>query len=186
MQLTGYSREIGKKGDLSRARREGKIPAILYGPRAKPVALYLSQEEINGMLRVLERNTLSTKLLTLQHEGKTLRVLVKEIQYHRTSYVIEHIDLFEVAQGVPLQVRVPIQLAGTMDCAGVKLGGFVRQVIRYLKVSCLPDAIPQNFTIDVREMGVAAVKRLSDIAIPSGVRPLGKMNEVAVVIAKKA
>ncbi len=57
-----------------------------------------------------------------------------------------------------LRVNVPIQLVGTADCAGVKLGGFLRQVIRSLKVSCLPKHIPQEFTFDVRDLNIAQSK----------------------------
>ena len=59
------------------------------------------------------------------------------------------------------------------------------QVIRSLKVECLPCDLPQEFTLDVTQLGLAQSMRLSDIAIPNGIKPLGKMNEVAVVIAKK-
>jgi len=65
------------------------------------------------------------------------------------------------------------------------LGGFMRQVIRALKVSCLPKDIPQEFVLDVKDLSIAQSKRLSDIELPSSVRPLARMNEIAVVIAKK-
>jgi large subunit ribosomal protein L25 len=83
-------------------------------------------------------------------------------------------------------VNVPIQILGLADCVGIKLGGFLRQVIRSLKVSCLPKHIPQEFELDVRDLNVGQSKRLSDIAIPGTARPIGRMSEVAVVIAKKA
>jgi large subunit ribosomal protein L25 len=68
----------------------------------------------------------------------------------------------------------------------VKGGGFLRQVIRSMKVSCLPKHIPQEFFVDVRELNVAQSKRLADIEIPANVRPMGKLNEVAVIVGKKA
>lgn len=185
MKFTGYAREAGKKGALSQARREGTIPAVLYGAKRKPLALYLKKEELDVVMRTSVPNTLATKVFELEIEGKACKVLIKEIQYHRVSYAPEHIDFFEIAEDLPLTVNVPIQIEGAMDCAGVKLGGFIRQVIRSLKVSCLPKDIPQRIELDVKEMQLAEVKRLSDLPLPQGVRPLAKMNEVAVVIAKK-
>ncbi|HLB53247.1 MAG TPA: 50S ribosomal protein L25 [Chlamydiales bacterium] len=185
MNFTGFAREVGKKGALNEARREGKIPAVLYGPKKENSPLYLKKEEFEAVLRKMAPNTLATTIFELDVEGKKRKVLIKEVQYGRASYAVEHVDFFEVVENLPLQVNVPIQIAGIMDCAGVKLGGFVRQVIRHLKVSCLPKEIPQHFILDVREMQLAEVKRLSDLPLPKGVKPLAKMNEVAVVIAKK-
>ena len=84
-----------------------------------------------------------------------------------------------------MEVNIPIQLVGVSECVGVKLGGFVRQVIRSLKVTCLSKDLPKEFTLDVRGMDIGHAKRLSDISMPSGVQPMAKMDEVAVVVAKK-
>jgi large subunit ribosomal protein L25 len=114
-----------------------------------------------------------------------LKAIVKDIHYHVASYAIEHIDFAILDPHREVTVNVPITILGLADCVGVKLGGFMRQVIRALKVSCLPKHIPKAFELDIRDLNVAQSKRLSDIAIPDSVRPLGRMNEVAVVIAKK-
>jgi large subunit ribosomal protein L25 len=121
------------------------------------------------------------------HDGhKTHKALIKEVQYHRSSYAIEHIDFVLLSDTTPLKVNVPIQLVGAADAVGVKLGGFVRQSIRSIRVSCLPKDIPHAFILDIHDMQIAQVKRLSDLSIPAGVKPMAKMNEVAVIIAKKA
>ena len=75
---------------------------------------------------------------------------------------------------------------GVADCVGVKMGGFMRQILRWVKVRCLPKDIPQKFVLDVSELGISQSKRLSDIVIPENIRPLAKMQEVAVLIAKRA
>lgn len=186
MKLTYFSRTTGKKGDVNKLRREGKIPGVLYGHNQPGIPLFIKKEEIEAILRDMRQGSLPTTVFEL-HDGhnKTHKALIKEIQYHRSSYAIEHIDFNLVTDKAPIQVSVPIQLVGVAECAGVKLGGFVRHVIRHLKVSCLLKDIPQELTLDVRDMQIAQSKRLSDIALPEGIRPLAKMNEVAVVIAKK-
>lgn len=185
MKFNFFSRNIGKKGEINEARREGKIPAILYGPKQTPLPIYITKEELEANLRKLRPGTLSTTPFELEEGGKKFRALVKEIQYHRTTYAPEHIDFILVQEDVPVTVNVPIRLAGLADCVGVKLGGFARHLIRHLKVRCLPKEIPSEFVLDVKEMKVADSRRLSDIVVPQGVRPMAKMNEVAVVIAKK-
>ena len=72
-----------------------------------------------------------------------------------------------------------------MDCVGIKLGGFLRQVIRSVKVRCLPKNIPQNFELDIRNLKMRQSKRLSDLVMPEGVTPLAATDEVVVVIAKR-
>jgi large subunit ribosomal protein L25 len=159
---------------------------VLYGVGLSTESIFVKKEEVDVLLRHMKPGLLATTVLELHHGSKTIKVLVKEVQYHRTSYAIEHIDFCLVSDKVPVSVNVPIQILGAGDCAGVKLGGFIRQAIRTLKVSCLLKDIPQELTLDVRDMQIAETKRLSDLAIPAGVKPLGKMNEVAVVIVKKA
>ena len=110
---------------------------------------------------------------------------MKGIQYHRTTYEVIHIDFEIVEQDLPVNVNIPIRCIHEADCAGVKLGGILRQVIRTLKVSCLPKDIPQKFTIDVKDLQMMQSKRLSDIAIPEKVKPVANMQEVAVVVAKR-
>lgn len=187
MKLSYFSRTVGKKGEINRLRREGYIPAVVYGKNHTPEAIFIKKEEFDALSRQIRTGLMATKVMELHDEhGKHFKVLVKEIQYHRVTYAVEHIDFVAVSDKASITVNVPIQIQGLADCVGVKLGGFMRQVIRALKVSCHLKDIPEQFTLDIRELQVSQVKRLSDIALPEGVRPLAKMNEVAVVIAKKA
>ena len=86
---------------------------------------------------------------------------------------------------MPVNVNVPIRFAGVADCAGIKLGGFLRQVIRHLRVNCLPSKMPKEFVLDVKDLGMKQTKRIKDIKMPEGVLPLAPLNEVVVVIAKR-
>lgn len=183
MKLSVFER---KKGGLGTLRREGKIPAVLYGQKLDGEMLSISKEEMQTILRNMESGLLSTTVFEL-HGGKHSRkAIVKEIQYHVATYEIEHIDFLLLQDDIPVTLNVPIQVTGLADCAGIKLGGFMRQAIRTMKVSCLPKHIPTSFKIDVKDLELMQSKRLSDIAMPQGVKPLAMMSEVAVVIAKKA
>lgn len=185
MKLSIFERKAEKKSDTKKIRREGKIPAILYGLSQPPRLICLKGSEMQSILRSLQPQLLATTVFELLEGEKAHRALVKEIQYHPTSYAIEHIDFMILSDSVPVTVNVPIQIHGAMECVGVKLGGFIRHVIRSLKVKCFPRDLPKEFILNVQNLDLAGVLRLSDLAIPEGVRPLAKMNEVAVVIAKK-
>ncbi len=171
---------------MNKLRREGFIPAVIYGKDHPVHPIFLKQEDFATILRGLKAGSLSTTVFELNDGHKTHKALVKEIQYHRSTYAVEHMDFALLFENVPITVKVSIQILGAAECPGVKLGGFVRQSIRSIKIACLPKDIPANLVFDITDMQIGSVKRLSDLVIPAGVAPQAKMNEVAVVIAKKA
>lgn len=187
MKLKATTRTAGKKTEAKKLRRAGQIPAIIY-KRGKEGAdnIVLDSNEFEAFLRQIQPGRLSTQIFTLtDQEGKERRALLKEIQYHVTKYNVVHLDFEELADNVPVNVKVPIECTGVVDCIGIKLGGVLRQVIRYLKVRCLPKDIPSAFVLDIRNMGQRETRRLSDLDIPDTIRPLVDLNEVAVAIVKR-
>ncbi|MBN9379090.1 MAG: 50S ribosomal protein L25/general stress protein Ctc [Chlamydiales bacterium 38-26] len=187
MKLNVTQRTAGKKSESKQLRRAGRIPAIVY-KRGKEQAdnITLSNEEFNSHLRQVQPGRLSTQVFILVDEnGKERRALLKEIQYHVTKYNVLHLDFEELVDDMPVNVKVPIECVGVVDCIGIKLGGVLRQVIRHLKVRCLPKDIPQAFVLDIRTMAQRETRRLKDLDIPETVRPLVDLNEVAVAIVKR-
>ena len=85
----------------------------------------------------------------------------------------------------PVNINIPLNLTGAADCVGVKLGGVIRPVLRYLKVRCLPKHIPDTFDINVADLKMGQSKRLSSIHLQDHIRPLMNLNDVAVIIAKR-
>lgn len=185
MKLTVKPRIGDKKSDIKQIRREGNIPAIIYSSKGQPKKIIIDGVEFGAVLRGMKPGHLPTTLFTLV-DGKTQqRVIIKDIQYNLTTYAVTHLDFGELIDEVPVSVNVPITCIGTADCVGVKLGGFLRQILRHIKVECLPKLIPTEFEVDVRDLGIRQSKRLKDMKIPEGVRPLVNMEEVIVVIAKR-
>jgi len=185
MKLTATERTSQKKSETKQIRREGKIPAILYSAGQTNLPLMLDAAEFGAVLRQMKPGHLPTTTFTLVINGKQKKAIIKDIQYKLTTYQVSHIDFEELKDDTLISVKVPIQCTGVADCAGVKLGGFLRQVIRHVRVECLPKQIPSEFVIDVKDLGIKQSRRLSDISMPKGVRPLAKMDEVVVVIAKR-
>jgi len=185
MKLNVAERAVVKKTETKQMRREGKVPAILYSSGRPNQQLVFEAAEFNALLRQMKPGHLPTTTFSLILGGKEKKAIIKDIQYHLTTYQVSHVDFEELVDDVPVSVKVPVQCIGVADCAGVKLGGFLRQVIRHVKVECLPKHIPAEFVIDVKDLGIKQSKRLADIPMPKGVRPLAKMDEVVVVIAKR-
>lgn len=186
MKLKLLKRDSLKKSETSKIRRSGNIPAVMY-VRGKPTdAIAIDGPEFSSILRNIQPGRLSTTIFTLTDEkGKARRAVLKEIQYAPTTYNVQHLDFEELFDDTQVSVKVPIECIGVADCVGIKLGGFLRQVIRHIRVRCLPKDIPQVFQVDVRNLAMYDTKRLADLDIPQTIRPLADLNEVAVVIAKR-
>ena len=185
MKLNMIKRVNEKKGDIKALRREGQIPSVLYSQSRPTESITVNTTEFGSCLRQIPQGRLATTVFALS-DGKTeTKAIVKDIQYHPTTYQVLHIDFVELVDGKKINVKVPVECTGVADCSGIKLGGFLRQVIRYVKVECDPKAIPSKFDVDVRDLGIKQTRRVADIKLPQDVRPLAKLDEVVVVIAKR-
>jgi large subunit ribosomal protein L25 len=186
MKLPLKKRTGAVKSEVKNIRKEGNIPAILYGATKQPENIVVPGIEFQTGMRnlKLKNERLATTIFELELDGVTMKALVKDIQYHPATYEILHLDFILLSDDKLVTVNVPIHVSGVAECPGIKLGGTLRQVIRSMKVSCLPADIPKEFKIDIRELGLSQSKRLSDIEVPAKVRPMALMNEVALVIAK--
>lgn len=186
MKLQVFKRSADKKSTTNALRRAGHIPATIYqkGKEAENIALLSS--EITTLLRKIQAGRLSTQVLHLVDEkGQERRAIVKEIQYNVINYSVIHLDFEELKDDQPINVKVPIECTGMADCVGVKLGGYVRQVIRTVKVRCLPKDIPSVFYLDVKNLNIFDAKRLGDLDIPPSIRALADLKQVAVAIVKR-
>jgi len=185
MKLAFSQRKDIGKNSAKKLQREGKIPAVLYSRGQVGENLSIAERDFSALLREIKKGTLSTTILMLVDGQQERRVLVKDIQYHPTSYRVVHIDFEELHDDVRVNVKVPIEATGVVDCVGIKQGGVLRKVIRQVRVNCLPKDIPACFQLDVKDLNLLQCKRLSNLAIPEGIRLLENLNEVAMVIVKR-
>lgn len=185
MKLTIFKREGKAKSELKKIRYDGDIPAIIYQKRAPSLDIFIKGAEFDALLRGLNKGRLSTTILTLKEEKKEHKVIVKDIQYSSTNYKIMHVD-FELIEKDPVTVNVPIELLSVAECKGIKEGGTMRQIIRTIKVRCMPKDIPSVVSLDVKDLGLLESKRLSDIELPKDVRPLARnLKEIVAIVAKR-
>lgn len=186
MKLQTIKRAPDSKSEVKKLRREGYIPAVLYMKGKSGETLAVNANEFKSYLRNVKSGHLPTTIFVLvDDKGKERKVVIKEIQYAITTYDVTHLDFEELASDHKINVKIPIECIGMADCAGIKLGGVLRQVIRHVRVRCLPKDLPSYFELDVRELGIKQTKRLKDLQIPQAVRPLANLNEVVAVIVKR-
>ncbi len=185
MKLHVTSRQAEKKSEINRIRREGNVPVVIYSKGAPGRLGVVNGTEFRKILQSIEPGTLSSKILELDVDGKIVRALVKEVQYHPTTYNVQHLDFVELIEGHPVVLNVPLKLLGAVDCSGVKLGGILRQILRHVKMRCLPARIPASIEYDVKNLEIGASIRVADLAIPQGVSLQCNPQDIALVISRK-
>ncbi|MDN3504869.1 MAG: 50S ribosomal protein L25/general stress protein Ctc [Rhabdochlamydiaceae bacterium] len=184
MKLTVFERAQISKGQLNKMRHEEKIPAVLYVKDGDNKVITVDKREFEAALRSITKGFLSTTIFDLNIDGKPVKAIVKDVQYHKTTYNIIHLDFQQLYEDTPVNINIPLEFTGVSQCVGIKLGGFLRPVKRNVRVNCLPKNIPKKFSLDVSRLAVKQTKRVSDLEVSSDVNVLVKPDNVLVVIAK--
>jgi large subunit ribosomal protein L25 len=180
MQLKASTRELLGK----RARRlhgQGKLAAVVYGHNTTPTPLELDRLEFQKVFVKSGR----THLVDLVVDGKTEKVLVREIQTHPRRLGPIHVDFYQVNLEEKITVEVPVHLVG--ESAAVKRGDAdVLQPIHALRVECLPSDIPEAFEVDLTPLEeIESEFRVADLSVPKGVTVLLDPEELIVKIVHK-
>ena len=173
--LTAEARDGRGKGEGRRLRRAGRVPAVAYGPGLDATAVSVDALELYHALRT---DAGLNALIRLEVGGETHLTLARQLQRHPVRREIMHVDFVVVERSRKVTVDVPIHLIG--DAAGASEGGVVDQVRFDVPVEVLPLEVPDSFELDISDMQVGDVKRLSDLDLPEGVELLDD-PEYAVV-----
>lgn len=161
-------------------RREGKVPAILYGPKTEPSMISLNAYDLE---LVMKKGGLGRTVFNLVvDEGTTSRpVMIKEMQRHPLNKAVLHVDLYEVSMDRKLRVRVPVIVTG--KAVGVENGGVLQIIRRELEVYCLPNEIPDNVTIDVTSLDIGNAVHVEDISMPGNVEIPHETNFTVLTVS---
>lgn len=183
-QLVAEKRDSEKKSITKKIRREGNIPAILYGKKNKAEAITIMGEGFHAFLRQMPEGCLATQQfeITLGKEKKT--VLIKDVHYDKTTYNIDHIDMMQVASTDVVTLHIPVTCIGEDRCPGVVQGGQLKRVKRSVKGSLPVKDIPESFVLDVSGLNLGASIRVGDVKVPKSMRVRTDKNQVLVVVSK--
>ncbi|MGA9042509.1 MAG: 50S ribosomal protein L25 [Terriglobales bacterium] len=158
--LEAQPRAAGTKNDARRVRREGKVPAVLYGAGKDALSVALDPRQVS---RILHSQTGYNTIFDLTLDGERTKAMIVDWQYEPIKGALLHIDLKRIAMDRALKVEVPIVLKG--EPAGVKTqGGILEQLLRELEIECLPGDIPASIEVDVSELIFGKVIRVADLA----------------------
>jgi large subunit ribosomal protein L25 len=155
------------KGASRRLRRSGKVPAILYGGHNEPRQIVLDHQ---NLLTLLVNERFFSTILQLKIKDEMQPAIVKDVQRHPAKNQILHMDLQRVLENEQIRMMIPLHFKGAAAAPGVKTqGGVVSHLLNLVQVSCLPKDLPEFLEIDLSQMEINDIKRLSDIPLPGGV-----------------
>jgi large subunit ribosomal protein L25 len=157
--LEAQPRRPGTKNDARRVRRQGKVPAVVYGAgkQAQPVSVDPRQ-----VSRILHSQTGHNTVFDLALDGERTKAMIVDWQYEPIKGSLLHIDVKRIAMDQKLRVNVPIELVG--EAAGVKQqGGILEQILREVELECLPGDIPNEIQLNVSELEFGTVLRVADL-----------------------
>ncbi len=180
MIITAEKRETGTQ-KAKRLRREGKIPAIIYGADTENQPIAVNRSQFMAAIRRSRRND---KFELQVENGEKYEVIVKEVQWHPVKDEIEHVDFYKLTAGRPVVVDVPVKVVG--EAKGVKMGGDLYQPRKKIKVEALPEAIPNEIVVDVSDLQIGDVIHVFDLDMPEGVKVKSSKNFTVVAILGKA
>ncbi|AMK77697.1 MULTISPECIES: 50S ribosomal protein L25/general stress protein Ctc [Methylomonas] len=147
-------------------RRQGKVPAVIYGGSGTPEMLLLDHNEV---VKHLVHEAVYSHVLDLKIDGKTEKAVLKHIQRHPAKPVILHMDFMRVDETHKLKVHVPLHFINEAISVGVKKGGLVTHAMADVEVFCMPSALPEFIEVDLASVDVGSTIHLSDLVLPAGV-----------------
>jgi len=179
-ELTIKRREGTGKQFAKRLRRQGVVPAILYGgAKNEPVTV-----DPKSVLRMISGHAGTTQLLTVKMDGEggSRLAIIRAMQFDPVSENLIHVDLQEVSPDKPITVRVAVHPAG--EAVGVRdTKGILNLVLHEVSVSCLPTVIPERIDADVSELAIGDVLTIADLSVPDGVRVLNDPGQAVATVS---
>jgi len=173
--------ELGKNAS-GRLRRQGFVPAILYGESIANVPLILKKKDI---IEILKSETGENTIFKVAFDSEERDVMIKEVQINPITDELTHVDLIQISMDKPVRVSVPVELVG--EPVGVKTeGGIVDFLLRELEIECLPREIPESIKVDISHLHVHQSFKVQNLQLPAGIKILHEPNTAIVVISSVA
>jgi len=171
--LDAVRRDDLGKGASRRLRREGKVPAIVYGGTEAPLAITIDHNEL---LKHLEHEAFYSHVLDLSVDGKNNKVILRDLSRHPYKPTIVHADFQRVSETETIRMSVPLHFVNKDTCPGAKAGGIVNIVLTDVEVSCTAANLPEFIEVDMSNCELGESIHLSQIALPAGVSLVALMQ----------
>lgn len=165
LTLPAEARERAGKGASRALRREGRVPAVIYGGKEEPVMIHLEAKEL---ARQMGTGHFMNSIVNIDLGGKSIRTLPKDVALHPVTDRAEHVDFLRLSKDAKVEVHVPVVFINEEASPGLKKGGVLNVVRHELHLVCESDKIPDQIVIDVTGLEVGDAIHISALTLPAG------------------
>ena len=165
LNLSAETRDRAGKGASRALRREGRVPAVIYGGKQEPISIHIEEKEL---VRQLGTGHFFNSIVELTLGGETIRTLPKDVAFHPVKDRPLHADFLRLSADAKVHVEVPVIFANEEASPGLKRGGVLNIVRHELELVCESDKIPDDIVIDVTGLDVGDSIHISHVKLPVG------------------
>ncbi|HZZ61209.1 MAG TPA: 50S ribosomal protein L25/general stress protein Ctc [Roseiarcus sp.] len=177
-QLAAVTRSGTGKGAARSVRREGRVPAVVYGGGSKPEPISVDFKDVT---KLIFAGHFLTTIFELEMDGRKERVLPRDYQLDVVTDWPVHVDFLRLTPGSRVRIGVPVHVENREASPGLKKGGTVNLVLHTVEVLAPADTIPESITIDLTGLDFADSVHVSDLKLPEGCRPVPAKTDLTVV-----
>lgn len=178
-QIKAVARDRSGKGAARAVRRQGQVPAVIYGAGQAAQAIAL---DFNQTKQLIFAGHFLTTIFDIDVDGKTVRAIPRDYQLDPVKDFPVHIDFLRVSAGQTIKVVVPVHVVGQEKSPGVKRGGTVQIVEHSVELAVAPDAIPDFIEASVEGLDIGSSVHLNDIKLPKGAKATATENATLVTV----
>jgi large subunit ribosomal protein L25 len=178
-QIQAVARDRAGKGAARAVRRQGQVPAVIYGAGEAAEAIAL---DFNQTKQLIFAGHFLTTVFEIEVNGKKTRAIPRDYQLDPVRDFPIHVDFLRLAEGQTLKVVVPVHVIGQDKSPGVKRGGALQIVEHSVELSVPSNAIPDFIEVSVADLDIGSSLHLSDVTLPQGTKPVGQENLTLVTI----
>ncbi len=172
-------RERTGTGGARDARRNGKVPGVLYGGDRGPVPIAV---DINAFRKSLYTGKLLGHLVTLKYGDETQPVIAKDVQFHPVTDVPVHFDLYRVDEHQAVKIAIQVHFKNQDACPGLKRGGTLNIAFHEVEILVAADHIPEEIVVDLKGLNIGDAVHISDLKLPRGVKATGEGSVVVATV----
>ena len=165
LNLPAELRERAGKGASRSLRREGRVPAVIYGGKEEPVTIHVEEKLL---VKLLGTGHFMNSILMVEVDGKKVRTLPKDVATHPVTDRPIHADFLRLSKDAKIEVQVPVVFINEDDSPGLRKGGVLNVVRHELDLICASDNIPGEIEIDVTGLDVGDSVHISSVTLPAG------------------
>jgi large subunit ribosomal protein L25 len=185
LTLSAETRERAGKGASRAIRREGRVPAVIYGNKQQPLGIHVEEK---ALAKMLSTGHFMNSVVMIEAGGVTMRTLPKDVQFHPVSDRPIHVDFLRISEHAQIHVNVPVLFTDEEASPGIKRGGVLNIVQHEIELIVDAAEIPEEVTISLAGLDVGSTIHISNVNLPKGAKPAIEDRDftIATIVAPSA